>query len=176
MKNIASAALCAAIIFAPLAALADATPPALPPEPPNFGVMEQVHGQVDKARATARTTMLNALSASHRSLLSQVVGNLAVAQTPDVSAAAKTLDGALTPGESKAILDASSAFELQVRQIMEAARKTSGEPVEGGMRIRIASADQGPPDAGMILLRTALPPMGMNMMFRAGGGPPPPGM
>lgn len=175
MKHFASAALCAALLFVPLASLADSTPPPPPPGPPNFGAFQQIRTQVDKARAQARTTMLNALSSQHRSLLAQVVGSLAIAPTPDVSAAAKTLNAALTPAESKAILDASGALDQQIKQIMDAARQEAGEPPGAAMGMRInVGADQGPPDAGMILLRSALPPMGGNMMFRT-GGPPPPG-
>jgi hypothetical protein len=172
MKNFVPAALCAAVIFTPLTALADASPPAPPPGPPG-GPFQQIRQQVDAARGQARTTMLNALSAQHRSLLAQVVGNLAVAQTPDVNAAAKTLDGALSPGESKAILDASNALDQQIKGIMDAARAQNGGPSEGGNRMYVGQG-QSTPDAGMILLRTAVPPMGPSMMMRM-GGPPPPG-
>jgi hypothetical protein len=172
MKNFLPAALCAAVILTPLAALADASPPAPPPGLPS-GPFQQIRQQVDAARGQARTTMLNALSAQHRSLLAQVVGSLAIAQTPDVSAAAKTLDGALSPGESKAILDASNALDQQIKQIMDAARAQNGEPAEGGNRMYIGQG-QSTPDAGMILLRSAVPPIGGSRMIQI-GGPPPPG-
>jgi hypothetical protein len=174
MKHFASAALCAAIILVPLVSLADASTPAPPPGPPNSGGFQQVRAQVDKARGQARSSMLNALSAQHRSLLAQVVGQLAIAQTPDVNAAAKTLDGALTPGESKAILDASTALDQQIKAIMDAARQENGGPPDGGgMHNRMyVGQDQGAPDAGLILLRSALPPMGPPMMLRVGGPPP----
>jgi hypothetical protein len=171
MKNLVPAALCAAVILTPLGALADASPPAPPPGLPS-GPFQQIRQQVDAARGQARTTMLNALSAQHRGLLAQVVGSLAVAQTPDVSAAAKTLDGALSPGETKAILDASNALEQQIKQIMDATRTQSNEPSEGGNRMYIGQG-QSTPDAGMILLRTTVPPMGPMMMRMV--GPPPAG-
>jgi hypothetical protein len=171
MKNFVPAALCAAVILTPLAALADASPAAPPPGPPG-GPFQQIRQQVDAARGQARATMLNALSAQHRGLLAQVVGNRAIAQTPDINAAAKTLDGALSPGESKAILDASNALDQQIRQIMDAARAQSSEPSEGGNRMYIGQG-QSTPDAGMILLRTAVPPIGPMLMRMV--GPPPAG-
>jgi hypothetical protein len=175
MKYIAPAALCAAIMLAPLAALADQTSPAPPPQGgAGSGGFQQIRQQVDAARAQARTTMLGALSAQHRSLLAQVVGNLAIAQTPDVSAAAKKLDGSLTAAESKAILDAQSALDAQIRQIMDAARQQNGGQSDGGMRPRggMGGGSDQAPDAGMALLRAAVPPMGPPMMMRMGGPPP----
>ena len=176
MRNFALTALTAAALFAPLGALADNTPPPPPDQgPPGLPAFKQVHDQVDKARAQARTTMLNALSAQHRALLAQVVGDLAIAQTPDVNAAAKTLDGALSSAESKAVLDASKALDQQVRQIVESARPPDAEIEGGAMGNRMyVGASQGP-SAGMILLSTALPPMGQRFMLRFGGPPPPPG-
>src|SRR5215467_2150812 len=129
MRNLAMTALIAASLFTPLGALADNTPPPPPGQGlPGFGAFQQVHEQVDKARTQARTTMLNALSPQHRNLLAQVVGGLAVSQTPDINAAAKTLDNELSPGESKAIVDASNALDQQIKKIMEAARPECGPP------------------------------------------------
>jgi len=173
MKHFTSAALCAALILAPLAGLADQTPPAPPPQGGGGG-FQQIRQQVDAARGQARATMLGALSAQHRNLLAQVVGQLAIAQTPDVGAAAKTLDGALSPAESKAIIDASNALDQQIKGIMDAARAQNGEPPGGGGNRMYAGQGQGTPTAGAILLRTAVPPMGPPMMMRV-GGPPPPG-
>ena len=173
MKNIALAVTIAASLVAPLGALADATPAGPPPGgPPGFGAFAQVREQVDKARSQARLTMLNALSSQHRNLLAQVVGGLAVAQTPDVAAAAKTLDGSLSAGESKAIADASNALDQQIQQIIQANRPPDGGPPGMQMRQVPGSDDTARNDPGMILLRTVLPAIGRNMMFRAGGPPP----
>jgi len=177
MRNFALTAIIAASLFTPLGALADNTPP--PPScpcqgPPGFRSFEQVHTQVDKVRSQARATMLNALSPQHRSLLAQVVGGLAIAQTPDVDAAAKTLDGALSPVESKAIIDASNALDQQIKQIMEAARPEFAPPGGAGGNAVYIGRPLPSSDAGMILLDAALPPMGQKMMMRIDGPPPPP--
>lgn len=143
--------------------------------------MQGLRTQIDQLRAQSRVSALNALSASNRTLLGQVVGQLAIAQTPDISAAAKTLDGRLSPTEAKTIVGISTALEQQIRQTMEAARAQmggggqSGGGPPGGFSHR-PGMDNGPPgndqtntDAGMILLRLAVPPMGPSMRM---GGPP----
>jgi hypothetical protein len=180
MKHLTRAALIAALMVVPIAAFADATqpPPGPPGEPPG---MAQVREQMDRARAQARTTALNALTAANRDKLAQLAGQLAIAASPDVSAAAKALDSSLSEKESKAILDAQNAFEAQARQIGEQMRAQMGEqdmgPGPGGPRPSGSSAGNGPQtekfymndpnhnDAGYVLLRLALPPIGSQMFY-----------
>src|SRR5215472_12866345 len=158
MRTFTLTALIVVSLFTPLGALADNTPPPPPgPGQPGFGAFQQVHEQVDKARTQARTTMLNALSQQHRDLLAQVVGGLAVAQTPDINAAAKTLDSALSPSETKAIVDASNALDQQIKQILEAARPELGPPGGSAGNRMYVGRPEAASGAGMILLQTALP-------------------
>ncbi|HME81770.1 MAG TPA: hypothetical protein VKF82_06805 [Candidatus Eremiobacteraceae bacterium] len=177
MRQHVVAALVAALMIAPAGALADTTPQGTPPQggPGPGGMGQQVRAQVDQARAAARTAALGALTPANRDRLGQVIGQLAIAQTPDVNAAAKTLDASLSPKESKAVLDAQSAFDAQMKQIMDQARGQMG----GGSQDNRPSfgprpGDQGPPDAGLTLMRLAVPPIGPPQFFRT-GGPPPPG-
>ena len=105
-----------------LAVATGGTPPPLPP-PPDFQAMEKTHAQIEQIHQQARVAMLNALQPEHRNLLAQVVGQLVLAPKPDTSAAAKTLDAALTADESKAIVGAWSSAEQQMHQVMESMHK-----------------------------------------------------
>jgi hypothetical protein len=143
--------------------------------------MAQVREQMDRARAQARTSALNALTTENRDKLAQVVGQLAIAASPDVSAAAKTLDSSLSDKESKAILAAQTAFDAQARQIGEQLRAQMGEPGNGpgpagpgpsgsaGGNSQQADKfymnDPNHGDAGFVLLRLALPNVGPGMIF-----------
>ena len=135
--------------------------------------MQGLRTQIEQMRAQSRISALNALSGSNRTLLGQVVGQLAIAQTPDVSAAAKTLDGRLSPSEAKTIVGISTALDQQIRQTLEAARSQMGGGQSGGGPpggfSRPGGNDQANSDAGMILLRLAVPPMGPPPAMRMGG-------
>ena len=136
--------------------------------------MQGLRTQIDQLRAQSRVSALNALSGSNRTLLGQVVGQLAIAQAPDVNAAAQTLDGRLSPTEAKTIVGISTALDQQIRQTLEAARSQmggggqSGGGPPGGFS-RPGGNDQANSDAGMILLRLAVPPMGPPPSMRMGG-------
>jgi hypothetical protein len=165
MRQLARAALVVALMFAPLRAFADSSPPQQPGGP--GGPMAQVRAQIDQVRVQARSTALNALTPASRALLSQVVGQLAVAATPDVGTAAKQLDAELSPREAKAILDAQNALETQTQAIIDKARAAAGD--SGGPALRPpASDDQTQNDAGLALLRLAVPPMGPPRFIRVG--------
>jgi hypothetical protein len=98
-------------------------------------------------------------------LLAQLVGQLAVAPTPDLAGAAKQLDANLTPAEAKSVLDTSTSSEQQVQQVMQDARNQMqasmpqggpGQGRPGGMRGMYAmGAGQPQTDPGMILLEMA---------------------
>jgi hypothetical protein len=168
MRQLARAALVVALMFAPLRAFADSSPPPEPGGP--GGPMGQVRAQLDQVRAQARSAALNALTPASRTLLSQVVGQLAVAATPDVSAAAKQLDAELSPREAKAILDAQNALETQTQAIIDKARAAAGDsagPDQNRPRPP-GPDDQTQSDAGLALLRLAVPPMGPPRFIRMG--------
>lgn len=168
MKNFAKAALVVVLSFVPIGAFAD-TPPAPPPDGPP-GPMEQVHAQMEQAQSQARTAALNALTPANRALLGQVVGQLATASVPDVGAAAKTLDAALSPKEAKAILDAQTALETHMRQVMEQVRgQMGGPPGPGRMMGPPPGSGAQAPDAGAALLRLAVPHLDPPRFIRVGG-------
>jgi hypothetical protein len=125
MKSISLAVLAAAIVVLPAIGLADTSPFATPSPQMRqaFQYMEQAHAKVDQLHAQARLAMLNALSPAHRTLLAQVVGQLAISPSPNVNQAARTLDGSLSQGEGRTILSISQSLENQSRQIMEAAHQ-----------------------------------------------------
>jgi hypothetical protein len=167
MKQLARAALVAAFMFVPLGAFADSSPPP-PPGGPGAGPMGQVRSQIDQVRAQARSAALNALTPTSRTLLSQVVGQLAVANTPDVNAAAKQLDAELSPREAKAILDAQNNLETQTQAIIDKARAAAGDSAgpDANRPRPPGSDDQTQNDAGLALLRLAVQPMGPPRFIR----------
>jgi hypothetical protein len=176
MKHFAMAAFVAALTLLPAGAFADATPAGPPPQngPGPGGIGQQMRAQVDQARSAARTTALGALSPANRTRLAQVFGQLAIEQTPDVNAAAKTLDASLSPKESKAILDAQSAFDAQMKQMMDQAQAQMGPGSQGNRPYGHGPSGQGPPDAGLTLMRLVMPPIGPPQFFHM-SIPPPPG-
>ncbi|GEM_PF-2310776 len=95
--------------------------------------------------------MLNALTPAHRTLLSNVVGQLAVSPTPDFRAAAQQLDSALSAGEKQSILNAETTARSQMRNAIAQMRSQSGRP--GALPSPQATPQL---DAGVILLRHAL--------------------
>jgi hypothetical protein len=125
MKSISLAVLAAVIVILPAMGLADqgsyATPS--PQMRQAFQYMEQARVKVDQLHAQARMAMLSALSPAHRTLLAQVVGQLAISPSPNVNQAARTLDASLSQGEGRTILSISQSLENQSRQIMEAAHQ-----------------------------------------------------
>jgi hypothetical protein len=120
-----------AFLLPSAAALADdATPPPPPPgasAPAAAGHrgfsdmrrdMRQNRAQFEKIMLQARSQMLGALTSQHRALLANLVGQLAIAPKPDPEAAAKRLDAALSPSESKAVLAAAENAHTQMRTLM----------------------------------------------------------
>ncbi len=159
MKHFVPAVIAATLIALPCLAWADQNdaPPA--PPPAAFQLMEQTRTKVDQLNAQARLSMLATLSSAQRTLLAQVVGQLATAQTPDTAGAAKTLDANLSPAQAKNILSISSSLDDQVHQVMDASRKqmeaampnASAPHGQWGMRSMRDGGTQDT-DPGMILL------------------------
>ena len=166
MKHIRLALIAFALMAAPVAALADDSGGPAPSTPPGMAIMQQAREKVDQLQAQARASMLGALSSAHRSLLAQLVGQLAVAPSPDMASAAKQLDANLTPAEAKSVIDISTSSEQQVQQVMQDARSQMqasmpqggpGQGRYGGMRgmYAMGGGGQPPTDPGMILLAMA---------------------
>ncbi len=189
MKSFRFAILAIALTLVPIGALADTTSAATPSPQMRaaFAAMEQAHVKVEQLHAQARLAALNALSASQRTMLAQVVGQLAISSNPDVTAAARTLDSSLSQSQGRAIVNISSSLETQSRQIMDAARQqmmAANPPMQGppgmggpGMRggwvgarhdVTFGPQEQST-DPGMLLLLMSLhatqPDGGMHLMF-----------
>jgi hypothetical protein len=109
----------------------------------DFGRYLVEQKQMFQYREQARTEIVDALSPAHRQLLASVVGQLTVAPNPQVVAAAKQLDAALTSKEKQTILAADARFQDQW-QALGALRR-------GGLSTHEAS---GVKDPGMTLLLT----------------------
>jgi hypothetical protein len=105
-------------------ALADTSVNQPPPQmDAGFQYMQQAHVKVEQLQAQARVAALNTLSPAHRNLLAQVAGQLAISANPDVNAAVRTIDNALTAAEGRAIVGISTSLQIQSQQVMEAARQ-----------------------------------------------------
>lgn len=154
MNKLALATLAVAAIFLPSIARAQTAPTAQ---------MQQIHQNMMQLHRQARTSMLAALTPAHRALLSQVVGRLATDPNPDVAGAARTLDAALTPAESQAIVRISANTHAQARQLMQQAfAQMPNRPVGHEMADkRPGQVNAQKNDAGYILLRMSMPHGGM---------------
>jgi hypothetical protein len=101
----------------------------------------------------ARSRMLAALAPAHLALLSRIVGELAVEQNPDFDGAAKRLNAALSPAESRAVLAAESSKMTAVRSAVHNALT----PKRAGMRASPSYMRRAQEtNAGLVLLRSAV--------------------
>ncbi len=144
MKRIALFSI--ALLASPTLALAQQAPAMQPPGAgapagmPNRAGFAQLHQQV-------RSQMLASLTAQHRALLANIVGQLATSATPDVAGAVRQLDAALSPQESRTILNAEASMRAQMSAAMNGSNggQQSGPPPSAYT-----------PDAGRSLLHAAL--------------------
>ncbi len=143
--------------------------------PPTQAQREQMRTnmqQMRKLHEQFRAQILGALTPEHRQLLASIAGNLAIADKPDIRAAAKQLDEALSPGEKSAILADAKAMHDQMRAQMQAMRAAHPWPQRSGApKAREGKREHHAPTAGGILLMVA---SGHSMMMGHRGGPPGP--
>lgn len=183
MKRFIFAILAVALLSVPAAVLADDNgPPAPTPQmQAAFQNLEQAHARVEQLHSQARLAMLNTLSLAHRTLLAQIVGQLAISPNPDVNAAARTLDAALSQSEGRSILSIASSLESQSRQIMDAAHQqlmnagppmgsASGQGMGHPMFVHreIGGPEKQVTDPGLLLLGMSvhgIEPPGMNETY-----------
>ncbi len=152
MNKLALATLAVAALTLPSVARADMTPT---PQ------MQQIHQNMMQMHRQARSQILAVLTPAHRALLGQVTGRLATDPNPDVAAAARTLDAALTPAESQAIVRIAQNVHAQSRQLMQQAfsqmpNRPAKQPNRPGNY-----ANSHKTDPGYILLRMTMPHSGM---------------
>ncbi|PZR60325.1 MAG: hypothetical protein DLM53_11695 [Candidatus Eremiobacter antarcticus] len=149
MNKFMPAMLAIAFSLAPFAARADA--PSLD--------QGQGRQQMRQLRQQAQAEALNALTPAHRTLVTQVVGQLETQQRPDMHNAARTLDAALTPSERQSVLSIASRYEGQIRQMrqkggVQAAGPQGQLPKDGSQGAGARNAMRS--DAGYNLLRLSM--------------------
>ncbi len=167
MNKFALATLAVAVILTPTLARAQTSPNA-EVRPLPEAQMQQIHQRMMQLHQQARTAALAALTPAHRVLLGQVVGRLATDPNADLAGAARTLDSALTPAESQAVLRIASNLHAQARQMMQSAfeqmpNRSSGQNgPEGHLKQHEMSGANSAwkTDAGYVLLHMSMPHAG----------------
>lgn len=158
MKYIALLGLVASLATSAIPVLAQNVGPT-----PNAAMrqqFQQMRSQMRQIRTTERSQMLGALTASNRSLLATIAGQLATTVTPDYRAAAGRLDAALSAGEKQAILSAAQTARTSRRALMQKMRDQfqANHPNDERPRGERANTHRRTPDAGMLLLTLAASP------------------
>ncbi len=149
MNKFLPAMLAIAFSFAPFAARADS---------PGFD-QGQGRQQLRQLRQQAQQETLNALTPAHRTLLTQVVGQLRNQPNPDMQGAARTLDSALSPSERQSVLSIAGRYESQMRQLRQNAGGQAGpqgQMPNQGTQPGAATRNSMRTDAGYILLRLSM--------------------
>ncbi len=208
MKRFLGAAVLGVALF-PASVFAQASPPPGPgPEGrPHLtdaqrtqlrSTMEQARAQMEKLHTQFRSQMLGSLSPLHRTALANIVGQLAIAPTPDYEGAARQIDTLLSAGERQSVLNAEAAFRTQSKALRDQQRQAflavlspderaqmesrraqfeNGRPHPDGMR-GPNGANRPQPDAGHLLLMASQPHGMMGFEghgHRGFGGPGGPG-
>lgn len=171
----------------PAFVLAQGAPP-MPPGPsgapwprPDFQMIRQTMQQRDAMYKQFRAKVLGALTPAHRNQLAAVIGQLAIAASPDPQAAIKKIDAFLSSGEKQAILNAEQSFRAQQGAQMEAmfAKFRAANPNFPSPRPMRSGEpkERRTPDAGELLFRLATiggPGLGAHgfMLEREHMGPP----
>ena len=130
--------------------------------------------QMMKLHQQFRTQVLGALTPAHKQLYATVVGNLAIAASPDPRAAAKQLDAALSASEKTAILSANAQFMTAMKSMWQQMMANHPWPKPSGSpRPKRGGGPRKPhtPDAGEVLIGMAGGHGGMMMGRKHGGGP-----
>jgi hypothetical protein len=132
-----------------------------------MSVMRQVHAQAEAAHVQTRARMLAALTPAHRTAVANVIGQLALAASPNARAGAQALDAVLSPAEKQSILNIAAAERSNMHALMQQARTTFESTLSADERARMeqhkakmqAQRQSRPrppyaPDPGAIVLRT----------------------
>jgi Spy/CpxP family protein refolding chaperone len=148
--------------------------------PMDLQTMRKFHDQASALRTKSRAQILDALSPAHRQYVATLIGQLAVSENPDPKAAAARIDAMLSSAERNNVLAADQSYRTQMRALItqmrtqmmsqlttdERAHMTTGM---SQMMARGQAESNGrpprTPDAGRIILDTALGGFGPRMMF-----------
>lgn len=171
-----------ALSIFPLGALAQETNASPAPTPDQRQAMHQTLQrfvqQEEQLHQQMRWQILSTLSPVHRRVVAATIGELAIAQSPDVAGTARRLDQMLSPGERQRIIMAHSSFAAQSRQLHEQMRTElqsempAGHP---GFMSSHGSQNGTMPthpqlDAGTLLLMALTPRPMLGMMDWHGAG------
>src|SRR5579863_3106137 len=125
MKN-SLLALALALGMMPIATLAQDTnaPPVMTDQQREamHQTFERFAQQEMQLHQQMRSQILSSLSPIHLREIGATIGNLAIAQNPDVQAAAKQIDRVLSPGERQRVVSAHEAFRSQSQQLHDQMR------------------------------------------------------
>jgi hypothetical protein len=177
MNKLNAAMLVIALAAIPIGAMA-----AEPPAPCNSMMisggfngpppdMAQMQAQIHQLTVGMRTAMLQSLSAQHRVMLAQTIGNLAISADPNYEVAAKQIDAALSAQETQSVLRIATQFHQQMGALMRAhmpPMSQSESNASGQVRTQNRFYDSGvhPLDAGHALLMLGSSgPMEMHHVF-----------
>ena len=143
---------------------------------PNPAMRQQKHANMEqmmKLHQQFRAQVLGALTPAHKQLYATVVGNLAIAPSPDPRSAAKQLDAALSTSEKTAILDANKQFMTAMKPMWQQMMANHPRPTPSGSPWpkRSGPHKARTPDAGAILLGMAGGHGGRGMGGWRGDGP-----
>ncbi len=174
-------ALGLALSVFPLAALAQET--SAPPAPTAdqrqamHQTLQRFVQQEEQLHQQMRWQILSALSPVHRRAVGATIGELAIAQSPDVAGTARRLDQMLSPAERQRIIMAHSSFATQSRQLHEQMRtELQGEMPAGHPGFMSHGSQNGAMpshrqlDAGTLLLMALTPRPMLGMMDWHGPG------
>ena len=165
-------ALALVLSVVPVAALAqDTSAPAAPTADQRQAMRSDVAALRSARRsAPSADALANTFGAQpvHRRAVGATIGELAIAQSPDIQGAAKRLDEMLSGAERQRIVAAHAAFEAQSRQLHEQMRTElqsempANHPQFMGHRPQNGAMPQRPQlDAGTLLLMALTPrPLG----------------
>ncbi len=173
--NVKVFALLLTLGFAPalVAAQTSSPPPAAPAASP--AAPARMSPELMRAHMAAFRRFHEQLATIHRAFVGRVLGELAVATTPDRRYAVSRIDAILTTSEKDAIFAAQRSAMEQMRAQMQQMRAQM-QSQAGGMQGRVVAMHAGTmgehehrrhaPDAGAALLRGLLPgPPMMQMMM-----------
>jgi hypothetical protein len=125
-------------------------------------VWTSAHARMTQLHKDGRNQILAVLTPAQRSLLAQVVGNLAIAPNPDPDSAAQQIQAALTPAQSQRILSLHSALEQQMHQTMTAAMNQANSVLTQQQRQKMQQA---------MSAHMGMKHPGMGPEFKIGAGP-----
>jgi len=127
-------------------------------------LMQQANRQLQQLHQQTRTQMLTALTPAHRTLVANVIGQLAIAPNANPQAATQQLDTVLSGGEKQAIVNLDAGWKASVHHVIQAERARFQSTLTAEQRtfmsileshVHVAEPTQPPSfDPGAILFQT----------------------